>query len=284
MSRYLVLYTFHRFDSPSMHHLLRLQRMNPKATVVPVLGVPQTISVPIPKLPKRYRHNFNWVSGKSQKLFKFTQELNTNVESFRRKSQFQAITRYLEKHGLSLYCDFTPIGKDNQDLAIINWFRSEGKACDFDVMVYFEYDMYATQTIEQLYLPYANFDAGFVGLRKAEPNWQWYDYPHGSKRSVTRWLKAHNAEPTIYGSFFPGLFLSRKVLENLAVSRLPAAFCEMRLPSVVKGLGFSVAKLDFPAIRAPKIGEKGISQDEIEANAGLGLFHPVYGDFDFSSF
>ena len=272
---------FHRFDNTSMHHLLRLQRMNPNVTIVPVLGVPQTISVPIPKLPKRYRNNFNWVSGKSNKLFALTESINRSVESFRRKTQLEATARFLEKHDLRLYCDFTPVGKDNQDLAIINWFRTEGRDCDFDFMVYFEYDMFATQTTEQLYSAYAGFDAGFVGFRKAEPHWQWYDYPHGSKRSVTKWLKAHNAEPTIYGSFFPGLFLSRNVLELLAGSRLPVAFCEMRLPSVVKGLGFSVAKLDFPEIRAPKIREKGISQAEIKANAKLGLFHPVYGDFDF---
>ncbi len=255
--------------------------MNSQTTIIPVWGVPQTISVPIPKLPNRYKHNFNWVSGKSHKLLKATMAVNKEIESVRRKTMFDAAAKFLAKHNLKLYCDFTPMGKDNQDLAIVNWFRSEGKNLDFECMVYFEYDMFATKSIPQLYDAYNGYDAGFVAFRKAEPTWQWYDYPHGSKRSVQRWLKEHGAEPVIYASFFPGLFLSRKVLKLLADSRLPSAFCEMRLPSVVYGLGASVAQLKFNCVRALRTGEKGITQNEIEANAALGIFHPVYGDFGF---
>ena len=72
MAHILLLYTFHRADKTSLHRLMRFQRMNPEVKVVPVFGVAQTISLPVPKLPKRYRENFDWVSCKSNILFRVT--------------------------------------------------------------------------------------------------------------------------------------------------------------------------------------------------------------------
>ncbi len=279
MSRYLLLYTFHRADHKSLHGLLRFQKMNPDVTVVPVFGVAQTISLPIPRIPSRYRENFDWVSCKSPILFKAAEAVNRHVESFRRQSQLAALAGFLPRVGLDLYCDFTPVGKLNQDLAIINWFKTSGKNLDFEYAVYFEYDMFATQTIEKLYGPYLNFDAGFVNYRIAEPAWTWTDLPPGSKQSVCKWLKNQNAPPTIYASFFPAHFLSRKVLRKLTVQKMPSAFCEMRLPTVITGLGFSVAKLNFPMVNRT-FDPAGITRSQIRANADLGVFHPVYGDFD----
>jgi len=280
MVRYLLLYTFNRTDATSLHRLIRLQRMNPKITIVPVFGVPQTISFPIPKLPKRYRQTFNWEACRSKPLFEITKAINKSVESFRRRNELNETQRFFKKLGLNLYCDFTPIGKINQDLAIISWFKEQGKNLDFDVMVYFEYDMFTTRTIEDLYSPYLDYDAGFVGYRVSEPSWMWYDRPSGSKRSVCRWLKKIKAEPIIYRSFFPGHFLSRKVLEKLVQHQMPNAFCEMRSPSVITGLDFRVGVLDFPKIHVT-IEESGILETEIKANSIFGIFHPVYGDFDF---
>ena len=213
--------------------------MNPEMTVVPVFGVAQTISLPIPKLPKRYRENFDWISCKSNPLFRATEAVNKKVESFRRRNQLGELAVLLRKLGLDLYCDFTPVGKMNQDLAIINWFRTRGRNLDFDYIVYFEYDVFTTQSIEKLYSPYLDRDAGFVNFRVAEPDWTWTDLPAGAQKSVQEWLKKRGAQPTIYSGFFPGHFLSRKVLRALAEQRMPSAFCEMRLPSVVAGLGFS---------------------------------------------
>ncbi len=278
MSRYLVLYTFHRSDKTSLHRLMRLRRMNPEVTIIPVFGVAQRISLPTLKFPKRYQDNLDWITCKSNSLFRATRVVNKTVESFRRKSQLKATADFLERLNLKLYCDFTPVGKLNQDLAIIRWFVTEGKNYDFDHMVYFEYDMFATQTIEHLYSPYSGFDAGFMGYRKATPSWLWYYRPPGGGQSVSKWLQEHHMQPTVYGSFFPGHFLSRKVLEKLAELRLPWAYCEMRLPTVVSALGFSVARLDFPKIQATAVG---IPEAEIKANLEFGLFHPVYGDFDF---
>jgi len=254
--------------------------MNPDITIVPVFGVAQTISFPIPKLPKRYREIFDWTSCRSRTLFKITEAINKEVESFRRQNQLNKLSVFLQNRGLKLYCDFTPIGKTNQDLAIINWFSREGKNLDFDFAVYFEYDVFTTKTIDTLYKPYLHFNAGFVDYREAEPRWTWIDRPPGSKESVCNWLKTRGAEQRIYGGFFPGHFLSRKVLQTLTQQKLPNGFCEMRLPSVITGLGFSVANLDFPQVHRT-INPNGILEPEIKDKADNGIFHPVYGDFDF---
>jgi len=254
--------------------------MNPEVTIVPVFGVSQTITLPIPKLPKRYRDAFNWEACKSHFLFEATKAVNKPVESFRRRSELRATSVFVRKLGLDLYLDFTPIGKINQDLAIINWFRQQGRKSDFDFLVYFEYDMLATRPIRELYSPYLGYDAGFVGYRVSEPSWTWYDLPSGAKNSVEKWLQKHRFPSVIYRSFFPGHFLSRGVLERLAKeNRFPNAFNEMRLASVVTGLGFRVSRLDFPAVHVT-IEAEGISESEIRENSRLGVFHPVYGDFN----
>lgn len=254
--------------------------MNPNVTIIPVFGVAQTITVPIPKLPKRYRDSFNWEACKSKKLFRLTKAINKQVESLRRRSELAATAKFVERLGLKLYCDFTPIGKVNQDLAIINWFKEQGRNLDFEYLVYFEYDMYATRTIEELYAPYLSFDAGYVGYQVAQPTWMWYDLPSGAQRSVRRWLTKRGAKPAIYRSFFPGHFLSRRVLETLAQQKdLPNAFNEMRSASVVTGLGFSVCRLDFPMVHVT-VEAGGITEAQIRANSSMGVFHPVYEDFN----
>ena len=280
MTRFALLYTFNRGDKLSLHRLIRLRKMNPEVTVVPVFGVSQTITLPIPKLPKRYRNTFNWEACRSHLLFQATEAVNKPVESFRRRSELRATSILIRKLGLDLYCDFTPIGKINQDLAIINWFKQQGSNFDFDFMVYFEYDMLATRSITELYAPYIGYDAGFVGYRVSEPSWMWYDLPSGAKNSVEKWLQRRRLPPTIYRSFFPGHFLSRRVLVRLAQeNRFPSAFNEMRLASMVTGLGFRVARLDFPAVHVT-VEAEGISEREIRESSQLGVFHPVYGDFD----
>jgi hypothetical protein len=69
--------------------------------------------------------------------------------------------------------------------------------------------------------------------------------------------------------------ISRRALAKLAEQKeMPNAFCEMRLPSVLTGLGFSCAKLDFPMVRF----RPAVTRADIEANSSLGIFHPVYDD------
>ena len=39
MSRFLLLYSFHRVYALSLHRLMRLARMNPNVTIVPAFGI-----------------------------------------------------------------------------------------------------------------------------------------------------------------------------------------------------------------------------------------------------
>jgi hypothetical protein len=115
--------------------------------------------------------------------------VNEKVESVRRKTEIGAVQDILKKMGLKLYCDFTPMGKINQDLAIINWYSSEGRNYDFEFLVYFEYDLFVNRPLENLYDKYAQYDAGFVDYRKAYPSWLWYQNPGGARESVVDGLK-----------------------------------------------------------------------------------------------
>lgn len=276
-NRYLVLYTFHRVTPLSLHRLIRLKRMNPNVTVVPCLGIRQRIYSPtlvdLRPAPAKF---FNWAFLKSTHFFEFSRVVNEKVESVRRKAEIDVVRDALHRIGMKLYCDFTPMGYFNQDLAILNWFSSEGKNLDFDFLVFFEYDMFATRTIESLYGRYTHYDAGFVNYCEARPSWYWYRNPPGAKESILRWLKHRNLKPVLYGGLFPGNMISRKVLTKLERMRLPYGFCEMRLPSVLTGLRFLCARLDFPMVRY----RPQLSKSEVEANSSLGLFHPVYDDFD----
>jgi len=92
----------------------------------------------------------------------------------------------LRRIGMELYCDFTPMGYYNQDWAILNWFSSEGRNLDFDFLVFYEYDMFATRTIESLYGKYTHYDAGFVDYGEAPPAWYRYRNPPDAKKSTAR--------------------------------------------------------------------------------------------------
>lgn len=268
-----MLYTFHRADPLSFHRLIRLQRMNPGVTVVPCLGIRQRIYLPtlldLQPAPSIF---FNWTFLRSTHCFELSRIVNEKVESVRRRPEIDVVRDALRKISMELYCDFTPMGYFNQDLAILNWFSSRGKNLDFDFLVFFEYDMFATKEIESLYGKYTHYDAGFVNYRKAPTSWYWYRNPPGAKKSVIRWLKQRNSSPILYGGLFPGHMVSQEVLKKLEKVRLPYGFCEIRLPSVLTGLGFSCARLDFPMVRygVP------LSKSDVEANLSLGLFHPVY--------
>jgi len=272
-SRYVVLYTFHRANPLSLHRLIRLQRVNPRVTVVPCLGIRQRIYLPalvdLQPAPAKF---FNWAFLRSTHCLKLSRIINEKVESVRRKAEIGVVRDALHRISMKLYCDFTPMGYFNQDLAILNWFSSEGKNLDFDFLVFFEYDMFATKTIESLYGKYTHYDAGFVNYHEAHPSWYWYRNPPGAKKSIIGWLKQRNLSPILYGGLFPGHMVSHEVLTKLEKARLPYGFCEIRLPSVLTGLGFSCVSLDFPLVRygVP------LSKSDVEANSGLGLFHPVY--------
>jgi len=276
-SRYVVLYTFHRVTPLSLHRLMRLKRMNSSVTVVPCLGIRQRAYSPtlidLRPTPAKF---FNWAFLGSTHLFELSRVINKKVESARRKAEVDAVRDALLRIGMNLYCDFTPMGYFNQDLAILNWFSSEGKNLDFDFLVFFEYDLFATRTIESLYSKYRHYDAGFVNYDEARPSWYWYRKPPGAKESILQWLKKRKLRPLLYAGLFPGHMISHNALTRLERMRLPYGFCEMRLPSVLTGLGFSCVRLDFPMVRY----RPPLSESDVKANSDQGLFHPVYDDFD----
>lgn len=276
-SRYLVLYTFHRLTPLSLHRLILLKRMNPNVTIVPCLGIRQRIYSPtlvdLRPAPAKF---LNWAFLRSNHLFELSRVLNESVESRRRRAEIDVARDALHRIGMKLYCDFTPMGYFNQDLAILNWFSSEGRNLDFDFLFFFEYDMFATRTIDSLYGRYTHCDAGFVNYGKARPSWYWYKNPPGARESILQWLKHRNLRPVLYRGLFSGHMVSRKVLRKLERMTLPYGFCETRLASVVTGLGFSCVRLDFPMVRY----RPPLSKSDVKANSSLGLFHPVYDDFD----
>jgi len=274
-SRYLVLYTFHRIAPLALHRLIRLKRMNPSITIVPCFGIRQRLYFPtfvdLQPAPAKF---LNWTFLKSTHLYELSRAINEKVESVRRKAEIDVMRDTLHKIGMKLCCDFTPMGYFNQDLALLNWFQSEGRNLDFDFLVFFEYDMLATKTIESLYGKYTHYDAGFVGYRKVHPSWYWYKYPLRGKESILQWLKDRNLRPVLYRGLFAGHMVSREVLIKLERMRLPYGFCEMRWPSILNGLGFRCIRLNFPMVRH----RPSISKSDIETRSTLGLFHPVYDD------
>jgi len=277
MTRYLVLHSFHKFSQLSMHRLQRLKKMNPHTTIVPFFGVPQRIFFPIiVELPSA--RFLNWTFLRFNHLCEFSLAINKIVESFRRKTEFDIARGVTHKNGLNLFLDFTPMGYFNLDLAIMRWFSSKGKDFDFDFIVFFEYDMFATKTIESLYERYTVYDAAFINYCEAPSSWYWYRNPRGALESVRSWLKDRGLNATLYACLFCGNIVSRQVLEKLEKMQLPYSHCEMRWPTIITNLGFSCGRLDFPMADRYK---RPVSRSFIEKNPSYGIFHPVYEDFDY---
>ncbi len=268
MSRFLVLYTFHRTDALSLHRLISLAKKNPNVTFIPSFGIGFKKS-PLNSLYsgwRSYRRLINIVSGKTQRM--------------RRKSEIDALEIYLRKRGFLLHCDPTLDGKYNQDLAIVNWFSINGEKYDFDFLIYFEYDMFCTKTIDELYEPYSSFDAAFVEYGEASPSFFHYNHPPKARLSVIKFLKRQGSSPIPQYCFFPGNMISRKALTRLSKIGFPMGFCELRFPSVLKALGFSVTKLDFSKFKYCTSKNEGFSRTEISKGAEYGIFHPVNEDFE----
>jgi hypothetical protein len=277
VTRFIALYAFHELSSLSLHRLRNLKKMNPNVTFIPFFGIRQKIYFPTLidlKYPSIKILNLSFLKFKS--IYKLSYIVNKNVESFRRKKEINFICNTLQSFGANLYCDYTPMGYFNQDLAILNWFSSEGKNLDFDFLIFFEYDMFATKTIESLYSKYTNYDAGFVNYGEAKSPWYWYGNPPGARESILQWLENRGLRPRLYRGLFAGHMVSREVLMCLKKTSLPHGFCEMRWPSVITGMGFQCANLDFPMVRYGNL----ISKSDIIANRRLGLFHPVYENLE----
>lgn len=267
------MYNFHQITAPTLRRLKRLKRMNPSVTFIPCFGVQQRIYLPallgMQTIPVKF---LNWSFLRWTPIFELSRIMNANVESTRRKAEIAALRDYLKRMDMNLYCDFTPMGYYNLDIVVLNWFLSEGKYFDFDFLIFFEHDMFATKDIKELYDKYERYDASFVNYWKAQPSWYWYRYPPGGQQSLRRWLNNRKLNGQLYSCMFCGSMISRRVLTKLDKIQLPYSHCEMRWPSIIKNLGFSCARLDFPMVRY----RPPLSKSYIKANWGYGLFHPVY--------
>jgi hypothetical protein len=253
-----------------------LKHKNNNVTFIPIFGVQQKICFPtIVNFPLSSTKLLNLTFLRSERVYHFSYIINKRIKPFRR-GEINLLKKTLKKEGLNLYCDYTPMGYYNQDLAIINWYSSEGKYYDFDFLIFFEYDMFATKTIENLYKKYTNYDAGFIDYSNPSPSWYWYSKPPGARKALIKWLRDRGLKPKLYRCFFPGNMISRKVLENIEKIQLPYEFCEMRWPTVITGLGFKCVRLNFPMVRY----KNPINKVDILEKKELGLFHPVYEDVD----
>ena len=72
--------------------------------------------------------------------------------------------------------------------------------------------------------------------------------------------------------------ISKKVLEKLSSMDMPHGFCELRFPSVITGLGYSCANLEFPMVQIQR--KYNIKDDIIINNSRVDIIHPVYGDYN----
>ncbi|MEM2260630.1 MAG: hypothetical protein QXY65_06155 [Candidatus Methanomethylicaceae archaeon] len=276
MSDFAVLYTFHKITSPVLRRLEQLKILNKNVFISPIFGIQQQFYFPTLINPPRKRlQTLNIIPLKLKTIYKVSEFFNHKVESFRRKVEIKSLREILEKINLDLYCDYTPMGWYNQDLAILNWFSLYGRNIDFKYLIFIEYDMFLTKSICDIYSKYVNYDAGFVGYGRASPMWNWYYYPPKAVEFLKKRLKKQGLKTTLYKCFFPGNMVSREVLEELERVEYPHyGYCELRWPTVITALGFKCANLNFPMIRYRPY----YKEVDILANKELGIFHPVIDD------
>lgn len=280
-NKFVVLYWFHRIDTPSLERLFHLRSINPRLKIVPCLGVRESIHIPTGfdfqdvRYVGKFVERMNVALMRYSHLTRLSRTMNRKIESFRRGSELRNLGRYLASSGMTLHCDYTPMKIElNLDLAVLDWFVAEGRFLDFDHLIFYEYDIYTTKSIDEIYNPYTRFDAAFVQLRPATSDWHWYHYPPGARKAILRWLSDRGLKPSLYACLFAANMLSRNALESLADLPLPYGKSEMRLPTVLKALGFKCAKLDFPMVNYRPI----LSKKDIEDAPDAAIFHPVKGN------
>jgi len=281
LSQIIVLYAFHSKPEVidiALYKLKYLKKMNPDIIFIPFFGVRQTIYFPtLIGLKYSPAKILNLTFLRIRSVYKLSYEINRRLDPICRNTEIKLVQKTVKNLGINyLYCDYTPLGYFNQDIAILNWFSTEGEKFDFDYLIFFEWDMFATKPIKHLYSKYTSYDAGFVRFEEATPSWYWYNKPPGARKALLNWLRDNKLKIKLYRGLFVGHIISRKVLERLKGISLPYGFCEMRWPSIIAGIGYKCVRLDFPMV---KFG-KPIRKAEVIANKELGLFHPVYEKFE----
>jgi hypothetical protein len=235
--------------------------------------------------PKRFtKHNieknlcFMFLHFKN--IYELNYKLIKRIESLKRCSEINFLTQEFNRIKLNLFCDYTPLGYYFQDLSILNWYNEVGKKLNFQYLIFKEYDLYFNAPINEIYDDIKGYDAGFVRFRKIEKksNWMWAGNLYHSylgKRAIIRWLEKNDYNKALYGGFFPGCIFSKKILDILNRINLPPAFCELRMPSLIQGMGYSCINLNYPTVQLKK--QWDIRDME---NAKHLMYHPVYNDYD----
>ena len=239
--------------------------MNPEADIIPCFGAGRKTF--LSKAPNTLFLEINLKFYQSPYLQKY---LLANGPRRLGQKKINDIRIALEKLGLKPYFDFTTLGYYNQDKVITNWFNANGKKYDFDYLVYLEYDVFMTRSVKNIYDRYEKYDAAFVDFEKPASSWTWTKVPFGVKKTLYSWMRDNGYKPELYKGFFPGHIVSRNALATIASIQWPNGYCELRLPTILKAMGFSCGRLPFPLVQL-----KEVPEPIIERYSSFGIFHPV---------
>ncbi len=288
--KFAVFYMFSEATSSmALQRLRRLRAMNPDTIFVPVVGMRQLLYFPgiVDEVMLGPTHRLHLIGPVSHFInstfqsvpgaFRLAKEINLRVGSLTGSSKLAELSNNAKRESIQIYADFTPMVYFNGDAAIMNWYNTAGKLLTFDYLIFYEFDIYTTKSIAQIYESYANsYDACFKDYEKATPSWYFYSYPPGCRLATKQWLRKRKLKTDLFRSLFGGCLISHSILEklsnlNIDFSGEPYSVPEMRFPTVITNLGFKCGKLDFPTYRFRPIWNEA----EIYANEEAGIFHPV---------
>lgn len=291
MVKIAAFYMFAETDSENaILRLKRLRKLNPDVQFIPVIGIQQFLYLPMiidrgmfksKKMwnIKTFIHLINRVTLSIPGIFEVSHFINKKLGLFIKKKKMNKIQDTLKQIGVQipLYADFTPIVAFNLDHVIMHWFNTYGKKLDFDYLIFYEFDIYTTKSLECIYNNYIKeYDACFKNYQVMTPYWYHSVLPPGTSLTIKRLLRQQNLSTTLYQCLFSGNILSRKVLKKLQeldinFSEMPNVYCELSMPTLITALGFKCSKLDFPFLKYRPV----VSEKEIQSYEDKGIFHPV---------
>jgi hypothetical protein len=291
MPKFAVFYMFSEATSSmALQRLRRLRAINPDVTFIPVVGMKQSIYFPSVfdefmisptrklRLIGPISHLVNSIFQSAPGVYRLAKEINYKFGYFKGQTKLAELSNMAKRDGIqTMYADFTPMVYFNGDSAIMNWYNTEGKLLTFDYLIFYEFDIYITKSLRQIYEPYANsFDACFNEYEKATSKWHFYNYPPGCRSATGKWLRRRKLKTNIFKCLFGGCLISRSILEKLSDLKIdfsgePYCVAEMRFPTIIAALGFKCGKLNFSSYRYKPIWQ----EKEIYANEITGIFHPV---------
>jgi len=216
----------------------------------------------------------DWYWLRYKKIYETCKQINMLTEPWIRGDELRWLEDFMDKHDMPLWLDFTPMGYRNLDLALLNWYRSH-RDLEFDRLIFYEWDLYSRRSVDEIYGD-VEADAAFVSLQPYETHrhWRFRDRPRGSINRLMDFIEGQGEKPMLYTCIFAGGMISNKALEALAsleIERnLQYGFCEIRLPSLLKSLGYEVEALNL-FVRATPV----VSREELRRRGDEPMLHPV---------